>query len=191
MNQTLSQRALFIALLGSLALTGCSNNDQKPQGNMLLPGWVLSPSVEDGLADTACVTWSGNMAIDRDEATAISRNRLALQIEVRAANMTKTYASKTQANGGTNVGTTFESNARQISEATLKGSKAVKTDLFEIDNKKQLCVMVSLEAQQLESIANQIIGQSGARLSNEDKAVLKEQFKAGAGQRALLEATGV
>jgi len=187
--RSLSHRLLLISSMTLLA--ACAGNQNKPQGNLALPSWVLSPSVEDGLAETACVNWTDYMHVDRDEATAIARNRLAQQIEVRAASMSKAHASKTNANGGANVGTTFESNARQISEATLKGSKAVKTDLFEIDNKKQLCVMVSLEAQQLESIANQIIGQSGARLSNEDKAVLKEQFKAGAGQRALLEATGV
>jgi general stress protein YciG len=172
-------------------LTACSTNQEKPQGNLGLPGWVLSPSIDNGLADTACVNWTGYMHVDRNEATAIARNRLVQQIELRAASMTKTHASKTNANGGANVGTNFENNARQIAEATLKGSKAVKTDIFDIDNKKQLCVMVTVEAREMDNIANQIIGQSGARLSNDDKAILREQFKAQQGQEELKEATAI
>jgi hypothetical protein len=189
----LPQRLLqHVSLLTTVALlAACASNQEKVQGNLGLPGWVLSPSVDDGLAETACVNWTGYMSVDRNEATAIARNRLVQQIELRAATMTKTHTSKTNANGGTNVGTTFESNARQIAEATLKGSKAVNTDIFDIDNKKQLCVMVTVEARDMDEIANQIIGQSGARLTNDDKAVLREQFKAQQGQQELQEATAI
>lgn len=184
---TLKTMTLCVATANAL-LTGCASN--KTQNNLGVPSWVLAPHVANGIAASACVNWTGNLNIDRDQATAIARNRLVQQIETRAATMTKTHASKTNANGGTHVGSDFESNARQIAEGALKGSKAVKADLFDIDGTKQLCSLVTVEEQDMDHIADQLIGASGARLSNEDKGVLKQQFKAQKGQEELLEATG-
>ncbi|MFL0797278.1 MAG: hypothetical protein K6L73_07285 [Cellvibrionaceae bacterium] len=185
------KKTLIISLCALATFTGCASNPDKKVGNLQLPAWVLTPSVEDGLAETACVNFTGYINVDRDEAAALARNGLTQQIEIRAANMTKTYASKTNANGGANVGTTFETNARQIAEATLKGSKIVKTDIFEIEQRKQLCAMVTVEPRELDDIAEQLITRSGAKLPNDDKAVLKEQFKAKQGQEELEKNTNL
>ena len=102
--------------------------------------------------------------------------------------MTKTHASKTDTTGGTNVSANFETNARQIAEATLTGSKAVKGDLFTIDNKQQFCVMVELDPSQTRQVFNKLVESSGAQLKANDEQVLYEQFRAMKGQQELEKA---
>lgn len=179
----------LLAPLCLVALIGCSTQQQeKITTNIGLPNWVISPQVEDGLADSACVPYSGHFTIDRDQAIAMARNGLVQQIEIRAASLTKTYASRTDTTGGTNVGANFEVNARQIAEATLRGTKATRVDVFDISGQKQLCAQVVLSEQKLDDIAEQIIARSGATLSNADKAVLREEMKADQGQQELKDA---
>ena len=183
---TLSSKITHGIIAISLAtLTACASNQDKLQGNINLPGWVLMPSVENGLAESACVPWSGHITIDREQATAMARNTLVRQIEVKSASMTKTHASKTDTTGGTNISASFETNARQIAEATLKGSKAIKGDLFTIDNKQQFCVMVTLDPQQTRQVFDKLVDSSGAQLKTDDEQVLYEQFRAMKGQQEL------
>lgn len=186
---TFSKTLIACALVSTLV--GCASTQEKqnkPQGNIGLPGWILNPSVEKGLAESACVPWSGMITVDRDQATAIARNGLVQQIQIRAANLTKTFAHKTDTVSGTNVGTNFETSAQQLAEGTLKGTKAVKADVFDVDHKKQFCVMVTLEERDLDSIAKQIISSSGAKLSSDDQRVITEELKAKDGQQELKEA---
>lgn len=177
-----------IIAISVVTLTACASNQDKLQGNINLPGWVLMPTIENGLAESACVPWSGHLTIDREQATAMARNALVRQIEVKSASMTKTHASKTDTVAGTNVSASFESNARQIAEATLTGSKAIKGDVFTIDNKQQFCVMVALDPQQTQQVFNKLIESSGAQLKANDEQVLFEQFKAMKGQQELEKA---
>lgn len=150
-------KKLTITLLFSLLITACANQETKKEqaqqpnqsnksGELAnLPNWVLSPQIKNGIAESACVPWSGNMAIDKDEASHISRDRMAKQLDVRAAGMSKAFANKTTASAGLNTGTNFENVSRQIFDQSLKGTKATKAGLFTIDKKKQFCVMVELD----------------------------------------------
>lgn len=176
-----------IALTAALSTTliGCANQQEKITSNIGLPNWVVAPNIDNGLAESACVPYSGHFSIDRAQATALARNALTEQIEVRAASLTKTHLSKTDTVGGSSIGADFESSARQIAEATLKGTKADKADIFTIDEKKQFCVLVTLAERETDDVAQQIITASGAKLSSEDKEVLAEQFKANEGQEEL------
>lgn len=168
--------------------TGCSSNPNKVSTNTGLPDWVTMPTTESGLAESACVPYSGQFTIDRDQATALARNGIVQQIELKAANLTKTFAHKTDTKDGSNIGANFETSARQVAEATLRGTKAVRTDVFTLDNKKQMCVLVTLNDQSLDVIADQIVTQSGATLSSEDKRVITEELKAQKGQDELKQA---
>lgn len=167
-----------------VALTACGGNSTK---NLLgdLPDWVFSPSIENGMAASSCVPWSGNLSIDRDQATAEARNEMTRQIELKATSFNKTYGSKTTVAGGTNVGATFEKNARQFAQASIRGSKRVKGGLFAIENQKQFCVMVAINPEQSEAIFKQLVKTSGAQLNSNDERVLSEQFKAWKGQQEL------
>ena len=179
-----------ITAISLITLTGCATNQDKIVGNIELPRWVVMPQIENGLAESACVPWSGHLTIDRNHAIAEARNALVQQIELKAASMTKTHASKTDVATGTNVGATFETNARQIAESTLKGSKAVKGDLFTIDEKKQFCALVTVTPEQTRQVFNNLVKSSGATLQSNDEAVLYQQFLAWKGQRELEKATG-
>ena len=190
------KRRAIVAVLGVALLAGCSSTPDKSDesarvtqpeisNNLGLPGWVVNPQVEQGLADVACVPWSGNMSIDREQATAMARNALINQIGLKGAVMTKTFAHKTDTTAGSNIGADFEASARQLAEAKLQGSRASKADLIQIDGKKQFCVMVTLQPQQTEQLFGQMVKASGAQLSSDDERVLFEQFRAYKAQQEL------
>lgn len=173
-------------IITTLLMSACANQDTINKGELAdVPDWILSPQIEDGIAESACVAWSGSLSIDKDEASHIARDRLARQIDVRAAGMTKAFADKTTTSAGMNTGTTFESVSRQIFDQTLTGSKPTKVGLFTIDNKKQFCVMVEITPEKTKALYNGIVVASGEQLSAEDDRVLFQQFKAWKAQGEL------
>lgn len=181
-------KAITIIITTAL-LTACANQDTINKGALAdIPNWILLPQIENGIAESACVMWSGDMAIDKDEASHVARDRLAKQIDIRAAGMTKAFADKTTTNAGLNTGSTFESVSRQIFDQTLKGSKPTKAGLFTIDTKKQLCVMVEVTPEKTKKLYNGIVAASGKQLSAEDDRVLFQQFKAWKAQSELVKA---
>jgi hypothetical protein len=170
----------------SLLLSACSNTDKMNKGELAdVPDWILAPQIENGIAESACVPWSGSISIDKDEASHIARDRLAKQIDVRAAGMTKAFADKATTSAGLNTGTTFESVSRQIFDQVLKGSKPSKAGLFTIDEKKNFCVMVEITPEKTKELYNGIVASSGKQLSAEDNSVLFQQFKAWKAQGEL------
>ena len=191
---------LSLTLLFSLLLSACASQETKQEqaNNKLstsdangelsnIPNWVLSPQIENGIADSACVAWSGNVTIDKDEASHIARTRLAKQIEVRSAGMSKAFANKTTTSAGLNTGTNFENTTRQIFEQTLKGTKSTKVGLFTIDKQKQFCVMVELDPAKTKQLYKNIISANGAQLNAKDEDILFTQFKAQQAQKELEE----
>ena len=175
--------ALVTGLLG-----GCASQQEIDHGELSnVPEWILSPSIDDGIAESACVPWSGNLSIDKDEASHIARDRLAKQVELRAAGMTKAFADKTTTNKGLNTGTTFESVSRQIFDQTLSGTKPTKAGLFTIDQAKQFCVMVEISPENTEKLYQNIVSGANAQLGADDDAVLLQQFKAWKAQNDLDE----
>lgn len=177
---------LTTALLTTLLLSACANQNEINKGELAdIPNWILAPQIENGIAESACVLWSGNLSIDKDEASHIARDRLAKQIDVRAAGMTKAFADKTTTSAGLNTGTTFESVSRQIFDQTLKGSKPSKAGLFTLDNKKNFCVMVEISPEKTNILYKGIIAASGKQLSADDDKVLFQQFKAWKAQGEL------
>ncbi|MGX5174004.1 hypothetical protein ACUR5C_08285 [Aliikangiella sp. IMCC44653] len=179
-------KKLVTSLIATLLLSACAGQDKINKGELAdVPDWILSPQIEDGIAESACVAWSGNMSIDKDEASHIARDRLAKQIDIRAAGMTKAFADKTTTSAGMNTGTTFESVSRQIFDQTLKGSKPTKAGLFTIDMKKNFCVMIEVSPEQTKALYNGIVSASGKQLNAEDDRVLFQQFKAWKAQQEL------
>ena len=66
MNKRIALLAITLA-----AVAGCASNPEegKSSGAMSnLPAWVISPTSETGLADSACVQYSGSINVDRSEA---------------------------------------------------------------------------------------------------------------------------
>ncbi|MDX2470739.1 MAG: hypothetical protein QNL04_09225 [SAR324 cluster bacterium] len=177
---------LFI-LISFVALASCSDSkpdsDQGGFGDMDIPEWVLMPSVEDGIAATECVNWSGDFSIDRAEATALARAEIVRQIGIKASALDKTYQEKVKTAGKVAVGGTFTSASKQVSQAYLRGTKAIKVKPILIDDKKKLCVMVTLSKQQ--KFFEDILKQSGEKVSPQDQEVLYQEFKAAKAQNEL------
>lgn len=179
-------KKVITSIITTVLLTACANQNTINKGELAdIPDWILLPHIKNGIAESACVKWSGDMAIDKDEASHIARDRLAKQIDIRAAGMTKAFADKTTTSAGVNTGTTFENVSRQIFDQTLKGSKPTKAGLFTIDTKKQLCVMVEVNPETTKKLYNSIVAASGKQLSAEDNKVLFQQFKAWKAQGEL------
>jgi hypothetical protein len=188
-SHSIQVKPIVATLLVIASLTGCSNTDEENKGDLAnVPDWIMMPQVEDGIAESACVPWSGNMSIDKDEATHIARSRLAKQIGLRAAGMSKAFADKTTVDAGVSSGTHFENNSRQVFEQTLVGSKPAKAGLFTIDKNKQFCVLVEITPEKTKQLYDGLVSASGKQLNAQDDRILFQQFKAWKGQNELTEA---
>lgn len=165
-----------VTLLGA-----CASGPQKGEPSAAqakLPGWVLSPEVSGTVAEAACVTSSGVFNVDRSEAIHFASEQLAAQMERNVAFLGKGFQSKTQSSQGLNVGTDFNQSGRQLVEQSLQGIKAIKTGIYELDGRDQVCVLVALDQAVAERFYQQMKQASGARLSADDDAILYEQFRA-------------
>ncbi|HFD38431.1 MAG TPA: hypothetical protein ENJ31_01075 [Anaerolineae bacterium] len=180
----------LIAVMSAAALlAACSSTKEKagveaPPG-MDLPDWVMNPVIEDGLAATDCVKWSGNMSIDRKQAIANARAGLAQQIDIKVKAMDKTYARKVDAQGGTNIGGVFESVSKQVTQQQLSGSRPTKVKPVTINGESHICAMVTFAPAATEELFKNIVKSSGVKLSPQDEDVLYEEFKAFKAQEEL------
>ncbi len=147
-----------------------------------VPIWVLQPTLENALASSSCVPWSGSLSIDKAQAVAAARADLTQQIKVKAAVLDKLYQRKVQSEQATNVGGTFEQVSKQVAEQNLVGSKPEKVAFAKLDNAKQLCVLVSMPDP--EKAFNELVENSGKKLDPTSKEALYEEFKA---QKAMKE----
>jgi len=166
----------LVLFAGAFFLSGCTKS-VAPSG-IDLPDWVINPTVEGGIASTECVIYTGDISLDKAEATALGRADIAKQIDVKVKAMDKTYQSKVKTKDGVAAGGVFESVSKQIAQQQLKGARAIKMDLIEIDGKKQWCVMVALDPTLTDRLFNNIVKESGANLDPQDEAVLYQEFKA-------------
>jgi hypothetical protein len=169
-------------------LSACSSSPEKTsKANLLsdLPDWILSPNIDNGIADVACVESSGAFSIDRSEAIHYGSEQLAAQLNRKVASLGKGFQSKTKTNKGINVGSNFTQTGQQLIEQELTGVKAHKIGIFEIDNKKQLCVLVGISPEQTKSIYQNLKQNSNADLSAQDDTVLFQEFKAYKAQQDL------
>ncbi|HTO19864.1 MAG TPA: hypothetical protein VL129_12045 [Pseudomonas sp.] len=176
-----------LTALTAAVLTGCGSKPAAPTSS--LPDWVMSPVVEGGIAATDCVSSSGNFSIDRSQATANARAALTKEINLKVAAMDKTYGSRTDAAGKTQVGSSFESVSRQVAQQQISGSKAVKVDFVDMDGQRQLCVMVAIQPEATKALYDSIIQQSQRKLSAQDEDILYQEFRASKAQNELSEAT--
>lgn len=161
---------------------------KKPDNKLGVPEWVLNPTVENGIAATDCVGWTGNMSIDRKQAIANARAAIAQQIQVKVQAMDKTYQRKTTADGETTTGSTFESVSKQVTEQSLNGAMPRKVDVVKIEGKKNLCAMVAFSPEDTRELFKEIVKASGENLDPQSERSLYEEFKAEKAQGEMQEA---
>ena len=183
----LDVKSIFVTC-SAFIFVGCSSQSVQETSAGDIDDWILNPSIENGIAVSDCVLFSGNMSVDRKQAIANARALLAGEIEVKIESLDETYADKTQLDDKTSSGTSFSSVSRQVTEKTLKGSRTYKTDIVEISGKDNLCVLLGIEEGKTKELFDGLVSASNKTLSPNDESVLFQQFKAQKARERLDEA---
>ncbi len=152
-------KSLLATAATILPLGGCAFPQDQAPPNTGLPNWVVTPEVENALADSACVPSSGHFSVDKAHAISEARNALLQQIEVRAASLTKLTTDKATNNNQATVTTHYRNTARQLAEGYLQGSRADKIDTFTVNGQQQLCARVVIDSDMSQALAQQLINQ--------------------------------
>lgn len=172
---------LMLALGSALTLGACSSSAPEVPANPLttsIPQWVLNPVIDNAIAASDCVKFSGNMSIDQKMASANARQALAQQIETRVESLDKTYSNRTDSNNDTTTGSSFSSVSKQITNQKLNGSRIVKSDIVKIAGKDHLCSMVMLDPKVTQELFSSIIDASKKTVNPQDEKFLYQEFKA-------------
>ncbi|MBD77972.1 MAG: hypothetical protein CL840_03375 [Crocinitomicaceae bacterium] len=177
-----SIKTLLIAST-AIALTACNSTAPVQQSN--LPEWVMMPKVENGITATECVASSNSFGIDRNMATANARVAIARQIQLKVSALDKTYRDRVDADADKKTGATFSSVSRQLTDMSLTGSQMVRSDIITIEGTPHMCVQVTLNPNKTDALLDKIIAESGRKVSANEDAVLREEFKAYKAQEEL------
>jgi len=176
----------LLSLPAIALLAACSSSDPTQETSVgEIPSWVLSPQVEDGIAVTECVTWSGSMSIDKQQAIAHARSSLAQRIETKVSTMDKTYREKIEVASALDSGSTFSSVSKQITEQTLIGTSPLKVDIVDIAGKDNLCALVAIGQSETKDIFDSLIDAADRPINNAQKDILYQEFKAQMAQDEL------
>ncbi|WP_028862471.1 LPP20 family lipoprotein [Psychromonas aquimarina] len=178
---------LNILSLSAIALlAACSSGTPEEETSVgAIPSWILNPQVEDGIAVSECVLFSGNMSIDKQQALANARTSLAQRIETRVSAMDKTYRDKIEVASGVESGSTFSSVSKQVTQQTLTGTNPIKTDVVKIADKDNLCVLVAVGQDSTKDIFESLINAAKRPMSAQQKDVLYQEFKAQRAEQQL------
>lgn len=158
-------------------LAACSSSSIETTSVGDIPTWVLNPQVEDGIAVSECVLFSGNMSIDKQHALANARTSLAQRIETRVSAMDKSYRDKVEVASGVESGSTFSSVSKQVTQQTLVGSNLIKTDITNIAGKDNLCVLLAIGQQSTKDVFEALVNEAQRPMSVPQKDALYADFK--------------
>lgn len=166
-----------LPLVMAAALAACASNKSLPPDSQL-PDWVLNPPIQNQFAGASCVNFSGQMDIDQQAATAQSRVKIAQQMQISVDNLVETMQNRTDVNNGIAAGADFSSVSRQLAQQSLKGAILEKTAFGKIDDRQQLCTLVTLNGERSKALFKGIVEKSGANLSAQDEDVQFQKFLA-------------
>lgn len=169
----------FMPIAAVSLLAACSSQPKNETTSIgEIPSWVLNPQVEDGIAVSECVLWSGNMSIDKQQAVTNARTALAQRIDTRVTAMDKSYRDKVEASSGIQSGTTFSSVSKQITDQALVGTTPLKTDIVKIAGQDNLCVLVALGQQSTKAVFDDLVKKANKPMTAQQEDVLYQEFKA-------------
>lgn len=171
---------LNLLSLPAIFLLGACSSSEPSQETAVgeIPSWILNPQIEDGIAVSECVSWSGNMSIDKQQAMANARTSLAQRINTQVSAMDKVYQDKVEVASGGESGSTFSSVSKQVTEQTLVGTSPLKVDILKIEEKDNLCVLVGIGQQATKDIFESLVETAQRPMSTQQKDVLYQEFKA-------------
>lgn len=176
----------ILSLAAVTLLAACSSqpkNESTSVGD--IPSWVLNPHVDDGIAVSECVLWSGNMSIDKQQAVTNARTALAQRIETKVTAMDKSYRDKVEAKSGVESGTTFSSVSKQVTEQALVGTTPLKTDIVKIAGKDNLCVLVAIGQESTKAVFDALVKKANKPMSAKQEDILYQEFKADRANKEL------
>jgi hypothetical protein len=172
---------LVVSMMMLAVLSACSSNPEQGKSSGALnnlPTWAISPTSEAGLADSACVQFSGSINIDRSEAITLASEQLAAQLEKKVSFLAKSFQSKTKTTDGLNVGSSFSQTGQQLVQNTLNGAKATQMGVYKVAEVEQLCVLVEMNEAKTKAFYNDMKQTSNATLDAKDDDVVYEEFRA-------------
>jgi len=142
------------------------------------PEWVASPAAEGGLAATDCVRDSGKLSLDRQIALAKARAGIARQFEQRVNAMDKAYARLKEPGAATQPGaaTPFAGASKPVAEQMLGGLPPARVEYVEIEDVRNLCAMVTLEAGQMRPVFDRLVQASGETPDEPTGELLYREF---------------
>jgi hypothetical protein len=175
----------LLSLSGLILLTACSSTEVETTSVGEIPSWILNPEIEDGIAVSECVLFSGNISIDKQQAKANARASLAQRIETRVSAMDKVYRDKIEVASGVESGSTFSSVSKQVTQQTLTGTSVLKTDIIELAGKDNLCVLLGIGQSATKEIFEELVNKSNRSMSASQKDVLYAEFKAQRAEQQL------
>jgi len=174
----MSWKTNLLSLSAIALLTACTSNPTQSTSIGEIPSWVLNPQVEDGIAVSECVIYSGNMSIDRQEVMANARASLAQRIETQVSVLDKIYKEKVTGIGDSASSiATFSSVSKQITQQTLNGITPLKTDIIKIQEKDNYCMMVGIEQASTKALFDSLAEKSKRPMSDGQKEMLFDSFK--------------
>ena len=157
------------ALAAVLLCAGCAGGT---------PEWVASPAADDGFAATDCTRDSGKLSVDRQVALAKARAGIARQFDQRVGAMDRAYAGLRDPAVATQPGAAapFALVSKSVAEQTLAGLPPARVEYVEIDDVRQLCAMVVLEAEQTRQVFDRLVSASGETLDDASREKLFAAF---------------
>ena len=179
----MNQFRASILLTAAITLIGCQKEAVIQES--MLPDWVTSPYIEGGIASTECVNYSGDMSMDKAQASALGRAELAKQLGIKVKAMDKSYKRRVKSAAGDTSGGTFESVSKQVAAQHLSGSAVRKANIVKVDGVSQFCAMVAIGPSTTQTLFKELVSQSGASVTPQDESALFEEFKSSKGQEAL------
>lgn len=141
-----------------------------------IPSWVLTPSVEQGMAAVDCVEFSGNLSVDAKLASSNARLALAQQINTKVESIDKTYDSRVSNGERTDINSRFSSSSKQITKQSLSGSTILRSDIVKISGKDYFCSMAVLSQTKTAQLFDSLVENADVAIDGSIKAELKKQF---------------
>ena len=175
MNKSIT---LSVAVAAGVLVAGCSSTpSEEPETASGVPTWVLTPSVDGGLAATGCTPASGNLSVESSRADMLARQQLASSLGVQVQALREDYQRQTQTEeDGIATGVNFEVAAREIVDERLVGSQRVRADYVMLNDEQNFCSMVSVSQQTVGEILEMSAAVAEADTEVFTSSQLREQY---------------
>jgi hypothetical protein len=147
------------------------------------PDWVLNPPGGEP-AGSDCVPSSGNLAIDRNQATAKARVALAQQIDVKIEAMDETYDSRVREGKAEKLVSSFKATSKQTVNTSLQGAKLVRSEEFKASKGRFFCALVQLTKDAADKLPADVIRTGGVKVDEATETLLLTRFRQVAAARA-------